>query len=52
MKKDMNRYPSPIVKLAFEGPDVQEEILYELCRVSDSSSKYSTYYMASSLMEE
>ena len=32
--QDMNRYPSPILKLVFEGPDVQEEVLYELCRVS------------------
>jgi hypothetical protein len=31
--QDLNRYPSPIVKVAFEGPDVNEESLYELLRV-------------------
>jgi hypothetical protein len=30
----MNRYPSPLVKVGFEGPDVQEETLYELFRAS------------------
>lgn len=29
----MNRFASPILKVAFEGPDVQEQSLYELCRV-------------------
>lgn len=29
----MNRFASPILKVAFEGPDVQEQPLYELCRV-------------------
>ncbi|KIK95027.1 hypothetical protein PAXRUDRAFT_780258 [Paxillus rubicundulus Ve08.2h10] len=28
--QDMNRYPSVIVKAAFHGPDVQEEVLYQL----------------------
>ncbi|KIJ60595.1 hypothetical protein HYDPIDRAFT_32020 [Hydnomerulius pinastri MD-312] len=31
-REDMNRYPSVIVKVAFEGPDVQEETLYQLFR--------------------
>ena len=30
----MNRYPSPFVKVAFDGPDVKEEALYELLRAS------------------
>ncbi|KAF8431788.1 RNA12 protein-domain-containing protein [Boletus edulis BED1] len=30
--EDMSRYPSPLLKVAFEGPDVQEEALYELFR--------------------
>lgn len=34
----MNRYASPIVKLAFEGPDVHEESLYDILRVSNPSS--------------
>ncbi|KAF5330523.1 hypothetical protein D9619_005680 [Psilocybe cf. subviscida] len=29
---DMNRFASPVLKVAFEGPDVQEQSLYELCR--------------------
>lgn len=32
--QDLNRFASPIVKLAFEGPDVHEECLYEILRVS------------------
>lgn len=31
--KDMNRYPSTIIKVAFEGADVHEETLYRLFRV-------------------
>ncbi|KJA27306.1 hypothetical protein HYPSUDRAFT_62986 [Hypholoma sublateritium FD-334 SS-4] len=31
-KEDMNRFASPILKVAFEGPDIQEQVLYELCR--------------------
>ncbi|KAF8556910.1 hypothetical protein OG21DRAFT_506541 [Imleria badia] len=30
--EDMNRYPSTMVKVGFEGPDVQEETLYDLFR--------------------
>ncbi|KAF9475682.1 hypothetical protein BDN70DRAFT_883451 [Pholiota conissans] len=31
-KEDMNRFASPILKVAFDGPDIQEQSLYELCR--------------------
>ncbi|KIM87636.1 hypothetical protein PILCRDRAFT_815213 [Piloderma croceum F 1598] len=31
-REDMNRFASPIIKLAFEGPDVHEESLYEVLR--------------------
>lgn len=31
--QDMNRYASPILRVAFEGPDVPEESLYDLLRV-------------------
>ena len=31
--KDMNRFASQILKITFEGPDVSEQLLYELCRV-------------------
>ncbi|OCH95302.1 hypothetical protein OBBRIDRAFT_878653 [Obba rivulosa] len=31
-REDMSRYASPIIKVAFEGPDVKDEILYELLR--------------------
>ncbi|KAF5386931.1 hypothetical protein D9615_001714 [Tricholomella constricta] len=31
-REDMNRYASPIVKVAFEGPDVHEQSLYQLFR--------------------
>ncbi|KAJ3533719.1 hypothetical protein NM688_g7243 [Phlebia brevispora] len=31
-REDMHRYASPIVKVAFEGPDVKEEALYDLLR--------------------
>ncbi|KAH0830288.1 RNA12 protein-domain-containing protein [Lanmaoa asiatica] len=34
--EDMYRYPSPLLKVGFEGPDVQEEILYELFRANVS----------------
>lgn len=33
------RYPSPIVKISFEGPDVDEETLYSLLRVRHFPSK-------------
>ncbi len=32
----MHRFASPILKVAFEGPDIQEQALYELCRVCTS----------------
>jgi hypothetical protein len=31
--KDMDRFASQILKITFEGPDVPEQLLYELCRV-------------------
>ncbi|EGO21697.1 hypothetical protein SERLADRAFT_362954 [Serpula lacrymans var. lacrymans S7.9] len=31
-REDMNRYASTVVKLAFEGPDIQEESLYDILR--------------------
>ncbi|KDR81387.1 hypothetical protein GALMADRAFT_58608 [Galerina marginata CBS 339.88] len=31
-KEDMNRFASPILKIAFDGPDILEQSLYELCR--------------------
>ncbi|EMD38659.1 hypothetical protein CERSUDRAFT_49441 [Gelatoporia subvermispora B] len=31
-REDMNRYASPIVKISFEGPDVKDEVLYDLLR--------------------
>lgn len=34
--QDLNRYASPIVKIAFDGPDIKEENLYQLLRVSCS----------------
>ena len=37
--QDMNRYASPIVKVAFDGPDVKEEALYWILRV-----RWSAYY--------
>ncbi len=33
MFKDLNRYASRILKVSYEGPDVQEEQLYRLMRV-------------------
>ncbi|KAG9318163.1 RNA12 protein-domain-containing protein [Chiua virens] len=30
--EDMDRYPSPILKVCFDGPDIQEEALYEIFR--------------------
>lgn len=30
----MHRYPSQNVTVAFEGPDIEEQSLYELLRVS------------------
>lgn len=32
--EDMERFPSTRLKTVFEGPDVHEELLYELFRVS------------------
>ncbi|KAG6833499.1 hypothetical protein H0H87_006071 [Tephrocybe sp. NHM501043] len=32
-REDMYRYASPIIKVAFDGPDVQEQTLYHLFRV-------------------
>ncbi|KZT03537.1 uncharacterized protein LAESUDRAFT_761884 [Laetiporus sulphureus 93-53] len=31
-REDMNRFPSPLLRVAFEGPDVPEESLYNLLR--------------------
>ncbi|CAL1704048.1 unnamed protein product [Somion occarium] len=31
-REDLMRYPSPLVKIAFDGPDVDEESLYSLLR--------------------
>ncbi|KAF8906048.1 RNA12 protein-domain-containing protein [Gymnopilus junonius] len=31
-KEDLNRYASAILKVAFDGPDIQEQSLYEICR--------------------
>ncbi|TFK42802.1 RNA12 protein-domain-containing protein [Crucibulum laeve] len=31
-REDMNRFASPILQIAFEGPDVHEQLLYQLCR--------------------
>lgn len=31
--KDMDRFASQILKITFEGPDIPEQLLYELCRV-------------------
>lgn len=31
--QDLNRFPSPILRVAFEGPDIQEQKLYHLLRV-------------------
>lgn len=31
--KDMDRFASQILKITFDGPDVPEQLLYELCRV-------------------
>ncbi|CCM03851.1 uncharacterized protein FIBRA_06000 [Fibroporia radiculosa] len=31
-REDMNRYASPILKVAFDGPDVPEETLYNILR--------------------
>ncbi|KAI6043026.1 RNA12 protein-domain-containing protein [Pisolithus marmoratus] len=31
-REDMNRYPSTMVKVAFDGPDIREEALYHLYR--------------------
>jgi hypothetical protein len=33
MVQDMDRLASPIVSLTFEGPDVEEQSLYQLFRV-------------------
>lgn len=39
----MHRFATPIVKLAFEGPEVHEEVLYDILRVSPPPSFYSDY---------
>ncbi|KZT74225.1 hypothetical protein DAEQUDRAFT_761656 [Daedalea quercina L-15889] len=31
-REDMNRFPSPILRVSFEGPDLPEEALYDLLR--------------------
>ncbi|PPQ78179.1 hypothetical protein CVT25_015512 [Psilocybe cyanescens] len=31
-KEDMNRFASPLLRVAFDGPDIQEQSLYDLCR--------------------
>ena len=31
--KDMDRFASQILRITFDGPDVPEQLLYELCRV-------------------
>ncbi|PPQ63196.1 hypothetical protein CVT24_005741, partial [Panaeolus cyanescens] len=31
-REDMDRFASPILKVFFDGPDVQQQTLYELCR--------------------
>lgn len=36
--KDMNRYASPMLKVAFDGPDIREESLYDLLRVGFAHS--------------
>lgn len=33
----MNRFPSPVLRVSFEGPDLREETLYELLRVRTPS---------------
>jgi hypothetical protein len=33
MMQDMDRFASPIVSVTFEGPEVQEQSLYQLFRV-------------------
>ena len=37
-QQDMNRYPSTVVKVAFDGPDIHEEALFHLFRVCPLSS--------------
>jgi len=32
-EQDMNHFASPVLKVVFDGPEVQEQSLYELCRV-------------------
>jgi hypothetical protein len=32
--QDLDRYASPIVQVKFDGPDIQEQSLYQLFRVS------------------
>ncbi|KIM49011.1 hypothetical protein M413DRAFT_438171 [Hebeloma cylindrosporum] len=31
-KEDMNHFASPILKVVFDGPEIQEQSLYEICR--------------------
>ena len=35
--QDLNRYASPVLRVAFDGPDLPEETLYRLLRVRCSS---------------
>lgn len=34
MEQDMNRFPSNRLRVEFDGPDVSQEMLYTLLRVS------------------
>jgi hypothetical protein len=34
MEQDMNRFPSNRLRVEFDGPDVSQEMLYTLFRVS------------------
>lgn len=41
----MHRFATPIVKLAFEGPEIHEEVLYDLFRVSTPPSSSRSNYL-------
>lgn len=43
-KEDMRRYASPILRVAFEGPDVGDEHLWDILRV------YTLFYFISSMI--
>lgn len=34
--QDLNMFPSPLLKIEFEGPDVHQELLYDIIRVRNS----------------